>query len=115
MTCIIPSARAAGGAGRGGAAADVALEPRGSEPREEPARERLTLDLPLGPRVAVGKHRGGPVRGDDLLQTPRHLCERVVPGDALEAALAPLAGGPERMQDPVGAEDDAARVTPSLP
>src|SRR3972149_1131835 len=32
------------------------------------------------------------------------------PGDALEAALALLAGAPERMQDPVGAEDDVVRI-----
>ncbi len=72
-----------------GAAADVALQPRGAQPGEEAGGERVHLDEALGPGVAVGQDGGRPVLRDDLLQAVRHLAERLVPGDPLEAALRP--------------------------
>ena len=85
-----------------GAGADGAVEQRRAELVEEAQRHRLALHHPHRAGVAVRQH-GLRLAGGDGAQARRDRVERLVPGDALEAAAALGADALERMQHALGA------------
>ena len=88
-----------------GVLADRPLEACGPETGEETTVDRLALDDPLGPEVAVGQDRGRAVSVDDLAEAARDLVEGLIPADPHELASALRTNATQRVEDAVGAVD----------
>ena len=90
-------------AGLAGGRADGAVEQRRAEPVEEAAIHRAVLQEPHRSRVGVRDDRLRAVgRSGDRAEPGRDGVERLVPGDALEAAFALPAHASHRVQHALG-------------
>ena len=98
----VAEAQRLGEAGAAGRGADGAVQARRAQAVKETAIHAGVVEQPHGPGVAIGQDGFGAELGGDGLEARGDGVQRIIPGDALEAAFAFGADAALRIEQALG-------------